>query len=180
MKRKQEKLFLFFFFQGCSSACEALRQALQYQGDYFISDSRQRKNLQLAIPNLQNKSLANYVGHGIGFHHAGNYLLFFFYCLYLKIIFIQNFCYLIPNAVSFFLFLGLAYNDRNIIGKLFRAGHLKALVRQINNKNFFLVNHLILFPKAATTTLAQGVNLPAACVIIKGTERYEKRREGSG
>lgn len=52
---------------------------------------------------------------------------------------------------------GLEPNERSIIEKLFLQGDLMAL--------------------CTTSTLAQGINLPAHLVIIKGTQTYEK---GSG
>lgn len=51
---------------------------------------------------------------------------------------------------------GLLRKDRNIIENLFLEGHLRVLV--------------------TTATLAWGVNLPAYCVIIKGTDIYEPNK----
>jgi replicative superfamily II helicase len=51
---------------------------------------------------------------------------------------------------------GLLRKDRNIIEKLFLDGTLRVLV--------------------CTATLAWGVNLPAYCVIIKGTDVYEPNK----
>lgn len=48
---------------------------------------------------------------------------------------------------------GMSDGDRGVVEALFRSGYLPCL--------------------CCTTTLALGVNLPASCVIIKGTERYD-------
>ncbi|CAF0861832.1 unnamed protein product [Brachionus calyciflorus] len=51
---------------------------------------------------------------------------------------------------------GLLRSDRNMVEKLFAAGHIKVLV--------------------CTATLAWGVNLPAHAVVIKGTEMYDSKK----
>lgn len=51
---------------------------------------------------------------------------------------------------------GLTKSDRNLVEELFAAGHVQVLV--------------------STATLAWGVNLPAHCVIIKGTQVYNPEK----
>lgn len=53
---------------------------------------------------------------------------------------------------------GMSRSDRNITEKMFLAGAIKVLV--------------------CTATLAWGVNLPAAAVIIKGTQVYDSKQGG--
>lgn len=53
---------------------------------------------------------------------------------------------------------GMLRNDRTLIERQFERGHLKVLV--------------------CTATLAWGVNLPAYCVIIKGTQVYDAQKGG--
>jgi activating signal cointegrator complex subunit 3 len=48
--------------------------------------------------------------------------------------------------------------DRNLVEKMFKKGHLKVLI--------------------STSTLAWGVNLPAYCVIIKGTQYFNAEKGG--
>lgn len=51
---------------------------------------------------------------------------------------------------------GMARSDRNLTEKMFKAGAIKVL--------------------CCTATLAWGVNLPADCVIIKGTQVYDAKK----
>lgn len=51
---------------------------------------------------------------------------------------------------------GLSYRDRDVIVRLFTNGDVRVL--------------------CSTTTLAQGVNLPAHLVIVKGTQFYKRGR----
>lgn len=53
---------------------------------------------------------------------------------------------------------GMSRSDRNITEKMFKSGAIKVLV--------------------CTATLAWGVNLPADCVIIKGTQVYDSKKGG--
>lgn len=53
---------------------------------------------------------------------------------------------------------GMSRSDRNITEKMFKDGALKVL--------------------CCTATLAWGVNLPADCVIIKGTQIYDSKKGG--
>ncbi|KAI8397569.1 DEAD/DEAH box helicase [Nakaseomyces glabratus] len=53
---------------------------------------------------------------------------------------------------------GMSRSDRNLTEKLFKEGAIKVL--------------------CCTATLAWGVNLPADCVIIKGTQVYDAKRGG--
>ncbi|CDH15138.1 probable Antiviral helicase SLH1 [Zygosaccharomyces bailii ISA1307] len=53
---------------------------------------------------------------------------------------------------------GLARTDRNLTEKMFKDGAIKVL--------------------CCTATLAWGVNLPADCVIIKGTQVYDSKKGG--
>lgn len=54
---------------------------------------------------------------------------------------------------------GMARSDRNLTEKMFKDGAIKVL--------------------CCTATLAWGVNLPADCVIIKGTQVYDSKRVDS-
>lgn len=58
----------------------------------------------------------------------------------------------VHNSVGFH-HAGMVRADRNVVESLFRSGDIKVLL--------------------ATATLAWGVNLPAYCVIIKGTDIYD-------
>lgn len=51
---------------------------------------------------------------------------------------------------------GLMRSDRNLIERMFSAGHIRVLI--------------------CTATLAWGVNLPAHAVIIRGTEIYDPQK----
>jgi len=51
---------------------------------------------------------------------------------------------------------GMLRKDRNLVEKMFSEGHIKVL--------------------CSTATLAWGVNLPAYCVIIKGTKVYDSSK----
>ena len=53
---------------------------------------------------------------------------------------------------------GMSRSDRNITEKMFKSGAINVLV--------------------CTATLAWGVNLPADCVIIKGTQVYDSKKGG--
>lgn len=53
---------------------------------------------------------------------------------------------------------GMARTDRNLVEKMFKDGALRVL--------------------CCTATLAWGVNLPADCVIIKGTQVYDSKKGG--
>ncbi|CCH60480.1 hypothetical protein TBLA_0C06880 [Henningerozyma blattae CBS 6284] len=53
---------------------------------------------------------------------------------------------------------GMARTDRNLIEKMFKDGAIRVL--------------------CCTATLAWGVNLPADCVIIKGTQVYDSKKGG--
>tara|TARA_R110002050_G_scaffold164113_4_gene294087 strand:+ start:990 stop:1532 length:543 start_codon:yes stop_codon:yes gene_type:complete len=98
----------------------------------------------------RNRELKQLVPYGFGTHHAG-ILPNYYYLLTLHVLI----CLQVDGLLNVFV-SGMLRSDRNLVERLFSLGIVRVLV--------------------CTATLAWGVNLPAHCVIIKGTRVYKADR----